>query len=241
MTPEEVYKYMDKIGSFDGVDADGNPKINVKSDYAKYVVACVSSDTQPGTMGAAVQGFSTGKFNNNMLASGLINFGRNFVPFEGALDVLDAKRDEENIVWNSGLACTGNTNDANLNEKIKYFSMYNLDQRVLNNMGITSTNSTVAFLNDYYKENPIDYSFEGQIARLSGMSKEEVEDTLALIEYYNFIAHYDASERYAFGAPVVEEKHDLIFDNENQVANNTYIILLNDIEFADVRNRNFVV
>ena len=64
---------------------------------------------------------------------------------------------------------------------------------------------------------------------------------LLTLKYYNFIAHYDASERYAFGAPVVEEKHDLIFDNENQVANNTYIILLNDIEFADVRNRNFVV
>ena len=69
------------------------------------------------------------------------------------------------------------------------------------------------------------------------MSKEKVSDTLALMEYYQFLAEYDASTRYAFGAPAVEEKHDLILDNENQVAETIHVILLNEISFADVRNR----
>ena len=43
---------------------------------------------------------------------------------------------ENNMKWNSGLACTGNTGNADFDQKIKDFSMYNLDQRVLNNMGI---------------------------------------------------------------------------------------------------------
>ena len=244
-SPDDIYVNMQNYGSFDGEDSDGNPKINVNSDYAKYIVACVSSDTQPGTMNGAVQGFLTGIgkgiHDKSVVASGLVNFGRNFIPFEGALDAVEAGEEETNIMWNSGLACTGNTDDAAFNEKIKNFSMYNLDQRVLYNMGVIENNSTVAFLEDYYKENPLDYSFEGRIARISGMSKEEVEETLALIEYYNFVANYDSAARYAFGVPVVEEPHEVLFDNDNVVAENTYIILLNEISFADVRNRNFVV
>ena len=61
---------------------------------------------------------------------------------------------------------------------------------------------------------------------------------MALIEYYNFVANYDSAARYAFGVPVVEEPHEVLFDNDNVVAENTYIILLNEISFADVRNRN---
>ena len=73
------------------------------------------------------------------------------------------------------------------------------------------------------------------------MSREDVEDALVLVEYYAFLADYDASTRYAFGVPVVEEPRELKFDNENVLADNVYIILLNAISFADVRNRNFVV
>ena len=116
-----------------------------------------------------------------------------------------------------------------------------LNQRVLNEMGILETNSTVSFLEDYYKENPLDQSFEGKIARFSGMTKEQVSDTLAMIEYYNFVANYDASERYAFGAPAVEMEKELKFDNENVVADNPVIILANRVVYADVRNRSFAV
>ena len=119
--------------------------------------------------------------------------------------------------------------------------MYNLDQRVLYDMGIIENNSTVSFLEEYYKENPLDDSFEGRIARFSGMTKEEVSDTLALIEYYNFVENYDPSERYAFGEPKMEENRELRFDNENSVADNTWGILLDQVSYADVRNRSFAV
>jgi hypothetical protein len=59
------------------------------------------------------------------------------------------------------------------------------------------------------------------------------------MEYYNFIANYDSSNRFAFGAPVVEEKHDLQFDNDNQIASMSLSVLLNEISFADLRTRNF--
>ena len=243
--PETIYEKMNspEYDSFLGEDSDGNPKINANSEYAKYIVACVTSDTQPGTMSGIVQGFiNKATTTEDATANGLINFGRSFVPFEGFLDAAESAEQESNIKWNSGLACTGNTDDSALNERVKNYSMYNLDQRVLYDMGIIEHNSTVSFLEEYYKENPLDNSFEGRVARFSGMTKEEVEDTLALIEYYQFLNEYDASTRYAFGRPRVEIEKELKFDNENEneIANQR-LVLLNQISFADIRNKNFAV
>lgn len=242
MDPETVYQNLKSDGSFDGEYSDGNPKVNVNSDYAKYIVACVTSDSQPGTMNSAVEGFiEKATTTGNVVADGLINFGSNFIPFEGFLDAWDAAEKEANFKWNSGQACTGKTGDTAFDEKMKNFSMYNLDQRVLYDMGIIENNSTVAFLEEYYKENPLDDSFEGKIARFSGMTKEEVSDTLALIDYYQYIANYDPSGRYVFGEQVVEEEKELRFDNENSVAENVWGVLADTISYADVRNRSFAV
>ena len=238
--PEAVHKKMERYDSFSGEDASGNPKIKDGSEYAKFLVACVSSDTQPGTMSAAVEGYiqqhtTTG----NTTADALISFGMNFVPFSGLLDMIDGAEQEKNSKWNSGLACTGNTGDAEFDEMIKTFSMYNLDQRVLNAMDVIDTNSTVSFLEEYYEENPLDKSFEGEIARVSGMTKEQVSDTLALLEYYEFVANYDSSERYAFGGSAVERSETLRFDSENVLAGD--VVLPLQSVYADVRNRNFAV
>ena len=72
------------------------------------------------------------------------------------------------------------------------------------------------------------------------MTNEEVEYGLALIDYYQFLDQYDPSERYAFGEPETEVKKTIRFDNDNKLAS-TYFILLNQISFADVRNRSFAV
>ena len=96
-----------------------------------------------------------------------------------------------------------------------------------------------AYLEKYDSTHPIDNSFEGQIARISGMDKEEVLDTLALIEYYTFVANYNPTERFTFGAPAVEMQDELKFDNENTLAGDA--TLLNAISFADIRNRTFAV
>lgn len=242
LDPETIYERMPSE-SFSGIDSYGNPIVNEDSEYARWIVACPTNDVQPGNMSGAVASFVQKGLNavtsGNIAATGLINFGSNFIPFEGAIDIAEAVQEEINLKWNSGYACTGNTNDPELNERVKTYSMYNLDQRVLYDMGITESNSTMAFLEKYYEENPLDNSFEGQIARISGMDKEEVLDTLALIEYYDFVANYNPSGRYAFGAPAVEEDNELKFDNENTMASDA--ILLNVISFADIRNRTFAV
>lgn len=143
------------------------------------------------------------------------------------------------MAWSNGSACVASAANELWESEYKWYQRYAENQRLLENMDSKYKSPITAYLEDYHKENPIDQSFEGTLARFSGQTKEQVETALALIDYYDFLADYDPSERYAFGQEVKPEgTEQLRFDNDNKVA---YVILLNTIEFADVRNRSFVV
>ena len=107
-------------------------------------------------------------------------------------------------------------------------------------MGIIDKSAIAVYLEDYYEKNPLDNSYEGMLARYSGLSKETVEETLDLIAYYQYINEYDASERYAFeGVSGNEEPEKVLLDNE--IVMDGMTIALEGVVYADVRNRNFVV
>ena len=63
-----------------------------------------------------------------------------------------------------------------------------------------TTNPVLAYTQKYEAAHPKDYSFEGTLARISGMTKNDIAFLLEMTEYSNFLAHYDSSERYAFSA-----------------------------------------
>ena len=50
------------------------------------------------------------------------------------------------------------------------------------------------FLDKYYEENPLDDSFEGRLARYSGLSKKTVSQLLEVGELMTFLADYDPSD-----------------------------------------------
>lgn len=248
LTSQDADQIIDNINAldattFDGEYEDGNPKINPDSDLAKFIVACVVSDSQPGEVDAAVQGFVGGHMETgSVVGDGLLNFGLGSIPFVGdILDIFDGTEQQANLVWNTRQACTARTNDPVLNEKIRYFSTYNLDQRTLEEMGVIENNAVTAFLDDYYEQNPLDQTYEGKIARLSGQTKEEVEDTLAFLDYFVAVYEYDPSTKYAFGEPSVKIDKPLRLDHESvtQVADAKQTIsnLFANIVYADVRNR----
>ena len=231
--------------SFDGTYDDGNPKINTNSDLAKYIVACVMNDSQPGDVDASVQGFmqkaQSAMETGNALADSLIDFGVGLVPFSDVPDLMAGIEEQKNMRWNSKEACTGRTNDENLNQKVRYYSTYTLDQRVMEEMGAIDTNAVMAFMDDYYEENPLDQSYEGRIARFSGQTKEEVETNLAYLDYMVALYEYDPSEKYAFGEPEVKIDQPLRLDHQTevQVADTREKVAneLVQIVYADVRNR----
>ena len=125
-------------------------------------------------------------------------------------------------------------------ERAKYYQRFIEDQSLAESMGLIEESAVSVFLREYYEENPIDTSYEGMLARYSGLTKDMVADVLDLIDCYNFIAQYDPSERYAFGGDGVEiDEGRALFENENVLAGGA--VLPENIVYADVRNRNYVV
>lgn len=258
--PADVINVLDKENSFlDEVAEDGNVIINGKSDLAKYILYC---DNRPSAFGIVDQNIANelGSWGSVQTESSTFNNVANSaigaIPIIGdTIDVVSNMDLLANIGYIGGQSCVaGNrvkeesvaATESPSWDTAKYYQRFIEDQSLAETMGLIGEDgkgksAVTAFLDDYYEEHPLDNSYEGILARYSGLTKDTVVALLDTLDYYNYIANYDASTRYAFGAPAVEESHELLFDNENQLASNVYIILLNDIEFADVRNRNFVV
>lgn len=209
-----------------------NGSIKKDSNLAKYITYCGQRTSQYGIKDATIASQLTGE---NSTASKIIGF----VPvLNNIQDIVQGISDEVNMGWANGSACVASSENGHWDE-YKWYQRYAENQRLLENMNPGYVSEVTAYLDDYYTVNPLDQSLEGTLARFTGMSKEKVEDTFALIEYFEFLDNYDPAERYAFGEPAVEAEKELKFDNENTVADNLLVILFNPISYADVRNRSF--
>ena len=124
-------------------------------------------------------------------------------------------------------------------DEAKYYQRFIEDQSLAESMGVVEKSAVTAYLEEYYKDNPLDNSYEGMLARYSGLDKETVSDILYIARYYEYVNNYNPAERYAFGEPEVEAEKELKFDNSNTVADNLLIVLFNPVSYADVRNRSF--
>ena len=211
--------------SSDNFNSDGS--IAEDSELAKYITYCGQRTSPFGVRDAAIA---------SQISGGTVTGLLGYTPALGnAVDIITNLQEQKNIDFVRGTACIVSED----NEKwgtYRWYQRYAENMRLVENMNPGYVSPVTAFLEKHYEENPVDDSLEGTLARFSGMSKEKVEDTLALIEYYQFLAEYDGSERYAFGGSEVEAPTNNWYDNETYVAENYYIIP-NFIVYADVRNR----
>ncbi len=232
-------------------NSDGS--INGKSDLAKYITFCGQRTSPYGLKDSTIVDGLTGEakeINDQNTSWWQKLFS--FIPgINDAQNVLQSLQDASVLQWTTGEACVvsddnpywnGTVTDKITGEIGEYhlqdYQRYTENERLLENMSPNYKSAVTAYLEKYYEENPVDDSFEGQIARFSGMSMDEVENTIALIEYYEFLAEYDASTRYAFKAPVVEVQEELNFGDGEVVV---YAILPENITYSDVRNRVNVI
>lgn len=242
-----IGKLANENSFLDEPTSDGNVRINGKSDLAKYILFC---DNRTSAFGIADQNImsqvsswgavqtDSATFNN------VTNSAIGAVPIIGdVIDVVQNKDALANLGYVSGESCvTGNTVTASQSpdwDTAKYYQRFIEDQSLAESMGVINESAVTAFLDDYYEKNPLDNSYEGMLARYSGLDKETVIALLDLIDYGNYIANYHPEERYAFSAPAVETEEGMNFDSEN-IAGNRYI-LLDEISFSDIRNRSFAV
>ena len=237
---------------------DGNVQIDPDSELARYILL---DNNRTSAFGIAsqdaiskIENFATAQTENTTF-NNVVNSGIGAIPAVGdAIDAINNGLVLPYVGYVSGeTAVAGNHLDEEYpgnaapswdgnGDSVPAASTYQRfieDQTLFESEGIFEESAVSAFLDEYYEEHPLDNSYEGILARYSGMSKDEVVSFLKIIDYGNYLANYKPEERYAFAQDVKPEGADeLKFNNDHKVA---YVILLNTIEFADVRNRSFVV
>lgn len=247
--PAGIVETLKNDGNFTEELKDGNVQIAEDSELAKYIINGVSRTSAFGIVDQNIVNNVTSNTSVNT-ESGTFNNTANAaigaIPMVGdTIDVISNSEALINVGYVTGAVLVAGNDGSGIGtaapdwDKAKEYQRFIEDQSLMESMGMITESAVVAFLDDYYEKNPLDNSYEGILARYSGLEKEDVMALLDVIDYYNYIANYNPSERYAFSQEVKPEGTDeLKFDNDQKVA---YVVLLNTIEFADVRNRNFVV
>ena len=89
--------------------------------------------------------------------------------------------------------------------------------------------SVSVFLDKYYENHPLDNSFEGIMARYSGLSKEQVAFYMELGKELTFLADYNPDGYYPLAYKAEDKNPKLEFDNDKPtnifIVNVPYIIL----------------
>ena len=201
ISPDEI---IDKVGR-DNLDIDnikedvnnGNPEIKDGSNLAKWTLSCAVRESHFGVADSNIAqalsggGLSVGKGAIKNITGAVIGS----LPLIGSIaqGVLD-KSEAANVGWTTGENC--------LSEESKYFSRYSEDQRVFESAGLIDKSSVTAYLDRYYEKHPLDFTDSGIVARYTGMTKDQAEVALGLIEYNQYLAQYHPKEK----GPKIKEK-----------------------------------
>ena len=217
--PADVVNKIDTdFGGFEDSDGDQDvPTIKEGTKLANYIKYCGNRQSPYGmpdqNISSAVQSANTG----NNVADTLIGM----VPVVG--DVVDLVNNTEtlnNMSYITGEACvTGNTNNSSeasqWDNETKYYQRFVEDQRLAENMGLVEKSSVTAYLEKYYQEHPLDNSYEGILARYSGLTKENVVATLDTMKEIQFIANYHPANLYPTPQKSPSSKVASIQSNDN--------------------------
>ena len=237
--PAEVFDKVAKEDNFnfDNVNDEthnGNPEIKQNSELGKWVVSCAVRDSQFGQVDSNVINAIASLVNTgNSTIDTVVSSGLQMIPIVGSVvDLSEAAKQQDNLEWASGENC--------MKEKYKYYSRYSEDQRMMESAGIIEKSAVSKLLEDYYKKNPIDNSYEGIIARYSGHTKEDVIATLDTVKFAEWLANYRPNE-YGPLEHMKEKKTDYNYESKQLIYSHHENIVSKEIIYNDVRNRTFSV
>ncbi len=170
------------------IDEDG--KIKKNSELAKFISFCTERESPWGVLDVNIM---------NSLQTDFGIVGNNLIIINDIVDIINAAEDVANRGWGTGDNCRMSSSNPRWDSEFKYYQRYVEDMRILGGMDDEEdSNPVLAYQKDYYEEHPLDTSFTGTLARISGQSKDDVAFLMEYIDYSNKIANYDPSTRYAF-------------------------------------------
>lgn len=243
---------LDEYGRSSCEDDGSNCSINPKSNLAKYVSYCAGRNSPFGVVDQNILG--------ELQTSGGLGVFRGIagaIPMvDDILDIADALENEENMSWATGEKC-GNTNENHTfwEEEGKYYQRFIEDTRILEQFGAYEDDPSPleAYNEQYEATHPTDDTYIGYMSRISGLLPENVETTLAFIDYFQYIEEYDPSVRIAMtdhpstvetSASVIaraEKDNEHFTDKQPQTMKHLFAIFQQPIIYADIRNRSFAI
>jgi hypothetical protein len=146
--------------------------------------------------------------------------------------------DPETEGWALGSFCVMNEETNPHFDELLYAQHFAEDQRIAAQIELEETRKedgsikspVLAFKEAWYEVNPIDTSESGLLARYTGMTKDDAEDVIALIYYYDYLANYHPPE---------EEKVEYKLKINQGIKNDFLAQIINNVEFYDNRNRSY--
>ena len=178
------------------IDEQGRETVREGSELAKFIVLGLDND---GLLGYP---------NAGILAACETNFGiAQSIPYlSDIVDIVNAAEAAACEDIATGKAYINSAENPRWDSEIKYYQHWVAENRVLDQMQYfnnpelgTGPNPVTAYREKYYAEHPLDNSRAGVLARISGLTKEDSETVLAIVDYSNFLATYHPEDRKVFG------------------------------------------
>ncbi len=202
--PEEID---DKVVTPENFSGD---QIRADSNLGKYITYCSGRSSNFGIVDANIANSVTTTSTGSTIADAAIGA----IPVVGdTMDVLTEEQKLRNMGWITGEQCVASNESDSTWSEMKYYQRYVEDERLKESIyGDEYVSPVTSFIDKYDLENPLDNSYEGVLARYSGLTKDQVIATLDYMDYQNYIADYDPTERYAFGENLIPVDEDIHFD-----------------------------
>ena len=183
----------------EGETEEGMPIIKQDSDLMRYILAVPERQSE---FGVADQNLAN---SYDLIQNGTAASAAGAVPIlGGVLDIINNGTALNHIGYISGRAGVIKNDGSELGssvsvwDKIKSYQRFISDQRILEAIGVIRKSSVTSALEKYYEEHPLDNSFEGILARKTGMTKENVIATLDFIKLAMFVNDYEPASYYPY-------------------------------------------
>ena len=174
------------------IDSNGNEKIKDGSRLAKYINFCSERDSPWGVYDASI----ASAFETSLGPLDAVPYIEDAVAIANAFEDLNPEVE----LWARGTICNNTSKNPYWETEMKYYQRYLEDNRILSQFGVfkDSTDPVLAYKAHYEETHPTDNSKAGILAHITGSPKSDIEEMLAVIDYYTLLADYHPETRYVF-------------------------------------------
>lgn len=228
--PEDVMNYWADKDAFDDYDPVDNPNPTIKTDNDNELALCVDEyvnrGAELGYPDSAIEQKYTSASTGSTAGDALLGA----IPIVGGL--IDAFNNAEILAHLKNILGSKYTEDTTQNHMCE---RYVLDQRMGEAMGVYDKSQTAIYTENYLKEHPLDNSPLGIIARRSGLTKDEVKKSIAMVNALLFVSEYNPE---GLGPLLIEEKERNVLVESTEDYVHVIGVLHNSTTSEEKRNQN---